>query len=318
MRKVACVIITGFLFFSGRVYSSGHDNLKSFGLRNNLLPKDSTSKSTDTSSDDDDIKYRKFAFGLEASSDQSHYGLHDNTAKIPYLEPSFTYTAKSGFYIELSDQYVLIKKNGGFDAFGINPGWDIDLSENTTLNFNYQHYTFSGHSSQLIRSSLSNALEGYITHDIGNLEGKLTIDYDIYKKDSSKSQKSTPNDFIFTPDLSYDFEWDIGTRSSLTVSPEASLDLGTKNFYTQYLNSKANDSLSKGYKIKKKDYSSTTNSSFGALDYNLILTIEYKVGRFKFEPAFTYSYPLYNPSNLPNPPSAYGSITVMYTIKSKK
>lgn len=276
-----------------------------------VAPKDSTS--VDSTDDDDDLN-RMFAFGLEYASDQTQHGLH-NDIKIPYLEPSFTYNAPKGFYIELNSQYILPKKISGFDVFCLNPGWDIDLSDNTTLNFNYTHYFFRSSTPNLIRSSLSNDLETYISQWIGNFKAKLIVDYDIYKVKGKVA--NSPNDICFTPDLTYKFKWKLGKKSALKLKPEASIDIGTRNFYTQYLNAKIADSTAKGEKPKVTKVASNSNSTFGTLDYNLALTADFAIGKFDIEPAFNYTDPLYKPSNIPNPPIGYFTLGVTYTILTK-
>lgn len=279
-----------------------------------IMPND-TVKNDSLQSDSDDDMDRLFAFGLEYASDQASKGLHNNI-KIPYLEPNFTYTAPKGFYIEASDQYVLPKKISGFDAFCLNPGWDVDITDDADWNINYTHYWFSANTVNLIKSSLSNDLETYISQWIGNLKGKFTVDYSIYKGNNS------PNDFTFTPDLLYKFKWKLGKNAKLKVKPEASIDIGTRNYYTQYLVAEASaaekDSAAKGLKPKgAKKINPDENSSFGTLDYNLILTIDLSVGKWDFEPSFNYTDPLYKPSNIPNPPTGYFMFSVVYTIATK-
>jgi hypothetical protein len=293
-----------FLLIGANAHAEG---FKSDGMG---MPKDSVKQDSST---DDDLN-RQFAFGVEYASDQAHYGLHNNI-KIPYVEPNFTYTAPKGFYMTISDQYVLPQKIVGFDAFCLNPGWDIDFGDNTTLNFNYTRYIFNPNSSNLVKSTLGNSLETYIEQWIGNLRGKFTIDYDIYRQNGKRT--NSPNDFAFTPDLYYKFKWKLGEKSSIKIKPEASIDLGTRNFYTQYLSAKAADSTAKGLKPKTAPVKSDANSSFGTLDYNLMLNIDLAIGKFDFEPGFTYTDPLYKPSNIPNPPTGYFTFSITYTISTK-
>jgi hypothetical protein len=265
--------------------------------------------------DSDDVKTRSYEISLVAASDQSRYGLSNGKTKLPYLEPAFTYTAKSGFYIETSDQFLLIKPNGGFDAFGLNPGWDIDLTDNTTLNFNYQYYHFKTSTPDAVRGSLNSDIESYIEQDVGDFVGKLTIDYDIYSV--LKNEPRTPGDIIFSPSISYDFVKHFGKKSEILIIPQVDFDFGTRNFYTQYSNNLIADSTAQDSRIRRFR-TGNSNSSFGTLDYNIMLSIEYKIGRFSIELAITNSRPLYNPSNPPNPPVTYGSTTLAYTIESKK
>jgi hypothetical protein len=276
-----------------------------------LLPGDTAKKDTIIAvADTDDDKNRQFAFGVEYASDKTHYGLRNTSVKLPYIEPNFTYTAPKGFYIEVSDEYFFYKKIQGFDAFCLNPGWDIDFGDNTTLDINYTHYSIKN-SPSIVTAGLNNSLETYVTQWVGHLRGKLAIDYDIYKGSNS------PNDFIFTPDLEYKFKWKLGEKSSLKLKPELNIDIGTRNFYTQALISQQNDTIAQKGKLKGKKVQSNSNSSFGTLDYNFILTLDFAIGKFDFEPAFNYTDPLYKPSSTPNPPTAYMTISITYTISTK-
>ncbi len=310
MKRIGYILLIGTAFINVKAVKANYPGNwnKILQLPGDSIKKDSAKAAADTADDDDED--RLFAFGVEYASDQEHYGLH-NDVKLPYLQPNFTYTAPKGFYIELSDQYILVKKFSGFDAFCVNPGWDIDFGDNTTWNINYTHYTFSSNSANFIKSSLANSLETYVTQWIGHLKGKFTIDYDIYKN------KSSPNDLVFTPDLTYKFKWKLGKKTALKVLPEASIDFGTRNFYTQYLVAKQQDSVSRKLLKKEKNINSNSNSSFGALDYNLILNIDFVVGKFDFEPGFTYTDPLYQSSSVPNPPTGYMTLAITYTISSK-
>jgi hypothetical protein len=299
------------------VLANDHNTIAQKARLNSMTPGDTLKAIKDTTAvDSDDVKTRTFEFSLEGASDQTHYGLHNATTKLPYLEPGFTYTAKSGFYISTSDQFLLVKKEGGFDVFSLNPGWDVDLTDNTTYNFNLQYYHFKAKTPDQIKGSLASDLETYIEQDLGNFVGKFSIDYNIYK--AVAGQPKTPNDIVFSPDISYDFIKHFGKKSEILVIPEADFDFGTRNFYTQYENNTITDSTQNNLKPKKKLLAGNTNSSFGTLDYNLILNLEYKIGKFSIEPAFTYSQPLYNPSNPPTKPTAFGSVTLAYTIESKK
>lgn len=304
---------TGFvlLCFAASVPAVAHTTVKGNPHARILSPADTTKNATDTT-DDKVVKHRIFEIGLEGASDQAHYGLYDKSVKLPYLDPSFTYIAKSGFFMEVDAQYLLLKKpKGGFDVFRINPGWDIDLAENTTLDFNYTHYFFKKKTPQLIRSGLNNALETYLEQDIGDFTGKLSIDYDIYT--TQKNKPKTPNDFIISPEASYDFEIDFAKKSSITFTPEASVDFGTRNFYTQYI-------YNKDTTLTKKNYTPPAgNSSFGTLDYNFSLTVEYAIGKFSISPCVTVTHSLYNSgSTSSNPTLWYGNVTLTYKIKSKK
>jgi hypothetical protein len=315
------------VFTAFNASSTGHLSNKKKQPGYYILPdtgksvKDTSKVSSDTSLDDeDDVKHRKYEIGLEGANDQPNHGIRNKAGALPYLEPSFTYRAKSGFNIEVDDQFLLVKKNGGFDVFTLNPGWDFDLSDNTTINGNLTFNSYKKKTPNTLKSGLEWVPEAYIDqYIIGELEGKFTIDYDIYRRVSDTIPK-TPNDIIFTPDLLYTFSWDFGKlkKCSVSVIPEASFEFGTRNFYTNYVNNTITDSTTNNIKKRSKYVSATSNSSFGAIDYNLMLSIELKLRQFSIEPELTYTRPLYSQPNVPSTPYAFGSITLTYTIKGKK
>ncbi len=74
----------------------------------------------------------------------------------------------------MSDQFILKKDNGGFDVFGLNPGWNLDLTDNTTLNFNYQFYDVRPNGPDLVRAaSLYNSLETSGEQELGDFQEKI-------------------------------------------------------------------------------------------------------------------------------------------------
>ncbi|HTB30636.1 MAG TPA: hypothetical protein VK808_01335 [Bacteroidia bacterium] len=321
MKKLSGLIIFTVLFFSIKSFAGNHSSFPA-GSRSSsgsiFVPKDSIKKVTDTvSSDDDDDDgtdtLRSYAIGIEYGSDQSYHGVHSNV-KLPYIEPNFTYTSLKGFYAEASVQDILIKKGGGFDALDLNPGWNIDLADNTTLNFNYSHYVFRSGTPITIESDLSNVLEGYIDQSIGETEGKFSIDYDYYKR---TSKVRTPGDIVMTPDIEHTFKIKLSKKSSLSLVPEGSMDFGTRNAYSHY-QANAGDTVQyvTNPKTGKQVRESQTpnNSSFGTLDYSLVFTITYKIGHFEVEPAINYIAPLYIPSGVSNKPIGYLTLALTYTI----
>jgi len=278
---------------------------------------DTTKKAADDTADDDDDNLRSYAMGLTYGSDQSFHGIHSGK-QLPYLEPNFTYTAPSGFYTLLSFQDILIKK-GGLDAMDINPGWDITLADNTTLNFNISHYTFRKGTPATIKSDLSNEVATYIDQWVGETEGKFTVAYDYYKQTDSLK---TPGDIMLTPDLAHTFTIKFSGKSSLSIIPEADIDFGTRNAYSQY--ESAVDTAAVYKEVRKngklvRQYTPPNNTSFGTVDYNFILTLDLKIGHFEFQPAFTHNKSLYNPTTngvsvAPTTPLNSLTIALVYTI----
>ncbi len=309
MKKICGVLVFTVLFFTVKSFGGNHisnPDVSKFSI-NPVSPKEDTLKKTDAKDTADADSIRSYAFGVNYGSDQQYHGVHSDL-KLPYIQPNFTYTAPKGFYCELLDQYII---GGGskYNAFAVDPGWNIDLADNTTLNFNWEHFFLGSHPPQILASvDISNTIETYIEQWIGETEGKLSVDYDIYKR---TSKVKTPNDIIISPEVLHDFKITLGKKSSLTLEPEGSIDFGTRNSYTH-----AQANANNNEQSPKKD-TLKNNSSFGTLDYLLAFSVDYKVGNFECEPGINYDVPLYAVPNVPSKPIAYVTIALTYTIDHK-
>ncbi len=301
MKKICIPVALMLVFFSVNSFAQGIHTDKT----SHPLVDSAKNAGDDDTTDDDNV--RSYEIGLEFGSDQSSHGLHAGK-KLPYMEPSFTYSAPKGFYIGVSDKFIFVKDSGGFDVFALNPGWNIDLTDNTTLNFNLTHYWVRARTPLSISADLSDNVESYIDHWIGESEGRFTVDYEYYK---SSSTIKTPGDIIFTPDISHTFKIGISKKTSLLIVPEGNVDFGTTNSYTHYLANVGDTALVQAYKKKKP----TQNAPFALLDYNVIVTIDLKIGKFDLEPAFNYNGPIYKVKGVPSKPLAYGTINLVYTIQ---
>lgn len=280
---------------------------------------DTGKKAKDDDTSDDDS--RSYAIGLTYGNNQAYHGIHSNE-KLPYIEPNFTYTAPSGFYTELFDQYLL-RGGSKYNAFAATPGWNIDLTDNTTLNFNYTHYFLgSNPPAFLISSDVSNSFETYIEQWIGKTKGRLSLDYDAYKK---TAKVKTPNDFLITPDIEHDFNITLSKKSSISINPEGEISFGTRNASSHYAANSGADTVLSGQAGKlsrmqqkelqaQQEKQETDNKSFGTLSYTLTLGVDYTIGNFDAEPAYNYNVSLYNTPGASNKPLGYFTIALTYTI----
>jgi hypothetical protein len=272
------------------------------------LTKDTIKKVADTASSDNDDDddgtdtMRSYAIGLDGGNDQSSHGIHSGS-RTPYVEPNFTYTAPKGFYTIVQDCYYLMGKGKGYNIFGIDPGWNIDLYDDATLNANWTHnFLGSAAARKLPSQDISNIPETYFSQNFGETECRFTIDYDMY---SNTSRVKTPNDWIFTPDLNHTFKIRIGEKKFIELIPEASYDCGTRNAATHFAVNNGDTT-----RINK----SGKGASFGSLDYNLILTVDLKIHHFEFEPAINLTQPLYAIPGQSDKSYGYVTVALIHTI----
>ncbi len=214
--------------------------------------------SQDSTSVDDSSNVREYDFTIEYGSTRLYRGI--KSSSNPYIKPSFTYAAPSGFFTGIGSYISL--DSGMVDETDFSAGYEFSLSKKTKLSLEYIHYFFRN--SQLANSQIKNGVELYLRHSFGILKTKLYIDGDFGDGTSDRS---------VTIDNSLDLVVIDAEDSKMSIKPGFSFSMGTLNLVRKI----------------KKDVLST---GFGLTNYDLSLAVEYEIGRFIFEPEATYDFPV--------------------------
>ena len=104
----------------------------------------------DTLSTDDSTKVREFDFGVEYGNTRLYRGI--KSSSNPYLEPSFAYFAKSGFFTGI-DCYVPLD-SGHIDETDLSVGYEFFRTKKTELSIELTHFFFRNN--ELANSMIKN------------------------------------------------------------------------------------------------------------------------------------------------------------------
>jgi hypothetical protein len=183
------------------------------------------------------------------------YNGRKDSLLFPYITPSLTYYNKSGFSIGGSVSYATTESK--IDLITIDAGYDFTIAKN---------FSGSAYASKYFYNSNSNSVKGSAKGNLGVSfayePGLINASIDAGILFSNKS------DFYIIPSIYHDFE--LGNDdNTFTISPTATINLGTLNYYKSYLtNTKRNNILSQLIQVKNTD-------GLLLLDYELSIPVKY-------------------------------------------
>lgn len=233
-------------------------------------------KSTDVTS--------SFKFGVSYISNDVFMGRSD-TVTTPMIVPEVKYSFKNGIYFSGALNFLPTKPKQKLDGGDVAAGYDLDITDDLSFGTSFTKLFYSASSTQ-IGSSISSTFNATFTYDIGTIVSpSVGFDYNINKGGIN-------NDEFVTAGLSHDFivEGVFGTTDLLLISPTATVNTGTQNFYDGYLNRKKYRS-----QVRTTRETELLNQyvnqlgNFELLDFELSVPIEYKSGHFIFQLIPTYA-----------------------------
>ena len=225
-----------------------------------------------------------FKFGINYSSNDVFMGRTD-TARTPTIIPQVKYTFKNGIYLSGNLEFIPGRKKKKLDGGEIAAGYDFDITDDLSGGASLTKAFYSPNSTQ-IASSIRETVNANITYDIGEIiSPTLSADYNFNK------QGIAADEFV-NLGITHDFNVTglFGDADVFIVSPTATVNSGTENFYDAYLTTK---------KIKNTKRSAAQNALIAAytarlgkynlLDYEFSAPVEYKSGKFIFTFNPTYA-----------------------------
>lgn len=162
-------------------------------------------------------------FKLEASYLNNYvYNGRKDSLPFPYFTTTLTYYHKSGFSLGSSLSYVT--NENYFDLVTIDAGYDYSINHFFSGSFYGNKYFYNANSNSVKGSSKGN-LGATLSYE----SAIISVSADIGVLFSAKS------DFYLIPSIYHDFSF--GQEGSLlTISPNITLNIGTLNYYKEYLN----------------------------------------------------------------------------------
>ena len=225
-----------------------------------------------------------FKFGVSYLSNDVFMGRTD-TVRTPMLVPEVKYTLKSGIYFSGTLNFLPAKKKKRLDGGDITAGYDFDITDDLSGGASFAKLFYSSASTQ-IASAIRATFNTNFTYDIGDIiSPTISADYNLNKQ-------GIGNDIFVNLGLTHDFtaEGIFGNKDNLVLSPTATVNTGSQNFYDAYLVHKkikalnrkaAQSTLLTGYINQLGQYT--------LLDYELSAPVEYKSGHFIFQFTPTYA-----------------------------
>ncbi len=212
-----------------------------------------------------------------------------DTVKTPAILPELKYTFKNGIFISAGADYIPNRTTNKWDEGNLAAGYDFDITDDLSGGVSYTKLFYSQNSTQ-IGSSISSTFSANLDYDIASIiTPSIGVDYNIIKQGFN-------NDIFVNAGLSHDFakEGIFADKDIFIISPTATLNAGTQNFYDAYFILKKYKLTAKGEAkeeaaekliLKRK----TQLSKFNMLDYELSAPVEYKIGVLilSFTPTYT-------------------------------
>ncbi|WP_303310905.1 hypothetical protein [Hymenobacter sp. BT730] len=226
-------------------------------------------------------KQRSFTVGVGAYTNSTFFG-RSQTEKFPYWTTELTYKAPSGAWVSALN-YDLFSTTTLRDETDLSVGWDKDFTQRLDGSLSYSHFFFSPNS-PLLKSAVSNSLDGYVGLDWGFLYTRLNADYVF----------GEAQDFFLVLDNSRYFEIDnvLMTKGILSFEPRVSVMAGTQSFVTTSIEQQLNRK-GKGRPGGTGTTSNSTSTRFSLLNYELRVPVTYSLGKVSVEAAWRYLRPVH-------------------------
>ncbi|RKR80898.1 hypothetical protein BDD43_1035 [Mucilaginibacter gracilis] len=256
---------------------------------------------TTTTADTSGTEKSHLKIGVSYVNNSVYLGRTD-TITTPGITPTISYTLKSGLYFSGAMDFVTNRKKNTLDGGNLEIGYDHSFTDDFEGGLSLTKLFYNSNSTQ-VSSSLSSVITAYADYDIADIiTPAVLLSYNIDKS-------STGSDFIFSPNLSHDFDIEgiFSDNDFLVISPQAGLNAGSQNYYAGYLEKK-NRISKKVANAVNAAYNSYYDAlgQFKLLDYEITAPIVYKNGhfRFSFTPTYTFAQ-----NNLPQSTAAEKAIT---------
>jgi hypothetical protein len=232
-------------------------------------------------------KKSSLKFGLNYLSNAVLLGRAD-TIRTSLLEPEIKYTFAPGIYVTGNLEYVPNRKKNRVDGGSLGLGYDFDIGDNLSGGVSYTKLFYSSSSTQ-IGSAISHSFNANLDYNIGDIiTPSISVDYNIIKQGFG-------NDVLLNAGLNHDFTMEgiFSDDDEFALTPTATVNAGTQNFYDAYFSVKKYKVTQKGQAKEAKAKAllaanAAKLSQFTLLDYELSMPIEYKTGLFIF--SFTPTY----------------------------
>ena len=227
------------------------------------------------------VPKRSFAAALSYGSNSTYFGRSQAVA-FPYAAATLTYSAKSGLYGSV-EFYNLLNTPTALDETDLTVGWDHDLGKTTDLALSYSRFFFPINS-ELVKSSVNNALDIGLGQDWGAFYSRLSANYLF-----GSAARRGDGFLILENSRSFETKHGFGQHDYFAVEPVVSIAAGTQSF--------AETALTKRNKGKGNLPVARSVRRFGLVDYEFGVPVSYYVGKLELSAGWRYVVPVNLPAD---------------------
>ena len=221
-----------------------------------------------------------FEAELSYLSNNVYLGRQDSL-KVPYLTPTFSYYNKSGIYVSSSLSYLNSAGISRVDLFDIDAGYTFTSSK-LSGDF-YAEKDFYNSQSKNVKSETKGSVNGTLSYDLGFIKPVLQGGIEFNKANDYYAALGLGHSFFLVDD-------------NLEIDPSFLVNASTQNAYSSYYTKRK-------FATKKKQTGPVTTtqaylqnaSDFKIMDYEFSLPVDYSAGKFTFDFTPTVAMPV-NPN----------------------
>ena len=220
---------------------------------------------------------------------------------LPYLVPSIGYFHKSGLFVTGALSYVTAEGDNRVDLFTLSGGYDY-FGKKTAAGISVDQYFFSKESYS-VQAEMRTYISGYVGYDLKAF--MLVADASLGVSDDL--------DVFLGGEISKTFDL---FRDRFTITPAFYTNLGTQRYYNAYYTQRTLTTGSQGSSGGKgkgpasgsnggtpmmpatiTEISIQASDKFQVLDYELGVSMSYKLNRFRFTASGMFLFPV-NPATV--------------------
>lgn len=198
----------------------------------------------------------------------------------PLISPDIKYTFKPGIYISGDMDILPDNKKNKLDGGNLTAGYDFDITDDFSGGLSYSKMFYNPNST-LIGSSITNTFSADFDYEIGDIvTPSVSANYSL--------NSGANADIFINAGISHDFILikPFANNDDFIISPTATVNLGTQNFYDAYIKKKVFKSKKVGTAVATFE---ANLSKFETLDYEFSVPLEYKIGHLMLEFIPTYA-----------------------------
>lgn len=219
-----------------------------------------------------------YKISLDYLSNYVYTGRADSL-KNPYQSVTFGFTTKTGWYGNITSNYLLNQLDTRLDYFQFDLGYSYTLGKKWEGDIYFSKYAYTGGSS-LISGNATMDIGASLNADLGFVQFNNTFDIFFVSK----------ADIQYSPSIEKHFS--LGSKTNLSVTPALSANFNTLNFYESTFSRRQGGKKPGALLGNIQSSTAVNNNNFKLLDIELSLPLNYENEHWGFYFTPTFALPI--------------------------